>query len=238
MTGALASAVARTMKDEIKEVATELLIRHGYQGFRFREIADRLGTTRANIHYYFGSKQKLVDEVVCDYVGVTLRLFEAAWGDNSRSLDSKIRWMMEFNRQRYLRYNPTGATGHPWSLIARSRLDRELVGSGARQTSLDFGDDIERLVRRGILGAIEQGELVAATPVDDVVLQLVAIVNSADPITQDAGSFERLEQLYLGFSRLLLHAYGARTTARAEDRAVAPLKRPTRFASPRPDTSS
>ncbi|MFZ4806548.1 MAG: TetR/AcrR family transcriptional regulator [Hyphomicrobiaceae bacterium] len=238
MTGGSATGVPRTMRDEIKEVATELLIRHGYQGFRFREIADRLGTTRANIHYYFGSKQRLVDEVVCDYVGATLRLFEAAWNDDSRSLRDKIHWMMEFNRQRYLRYNPTGATGHPWSLIARSRLDRALVGSGARQTTLDFGDAIERLVRRGILRAIDQGELVPSTPVADVVLQLVAIVNSADPITQDAGSFARLEQLYLGFSRLLLHAYGAPATPRRGRRAVAPLKRATRFGSPRPDTSS
>ena len=40
------------MKEKIKTAATELLIRNGYQGFRFRDVADCLKTTRANIHYY------------------------------------------------------------------------------------------------------------------------------------------------------------------------------------------
>jgi TetR/AcrR family transcriptional regulator, transcriptional repressor for nem operon len=44
--------------------------------------------------------------------------------------------------------------------------------------------------------------------VEDIALQLVAIVNSADPITQDAGSFDRLETLYRGLTRIVLHAYG------------------------------
>jgi TetR/AcrR family transcriptional repressor of nem operon len=212
------------MRDEIKGVATELLIRHGYQGFRFREIADRIGITRANIHYHFGSKQKLVDEVVCDYVASTLARIEPVWMDDGLTLETKIRTMMEFNRERYMRYNPSGATGRPWSLIARARLDRELVGAEARQTTIDFGIAMERLVRRAVRRAIEQGELVPDTPVKDVALQLVAIVNSADPITQDAGSFERLEQLYRGFARILLHAYGAPVGGRVRslDRAVRP----------------
>jgi TetR/AcrR family transcriptional repressor of nem operon len=210
------------MRDEIKSVATELLIRHGYQGFRFREIADRLGITRANIHYHFGSKQKLVDEVVCDYVASTLARIEPVWMDDGLTLETKIRTMMEFNRERYMRYNPTGATGCPWSLIARARLDRELVGAEARQTTIDFGIAMERLVRRAVRRAIEQGEFVPDTPVKDVALQLVAIVNSADPITQDAGAFERLEKLYRGFARILLHAYGSPVGRRVRslDRAV------------------
>jgi len=38
------------MKDEIGRVAIDLLIQHGYQGFRFRDVAELLGTTRTNIH--------------------------------------------------------------------------------------------------------------------------------------------------------------------------------------------
>ena len=44
-------------------------------------------------------------------------------------------------------------------------------------------------------------------PVDDVVLQLFSIANSASPITQDAGSFDRLEHLYMGFTRIVLNAF-------------------------------
>jgi hypothetical protein len=58
------------------------------------------------------------------------------------------------------------------------------------------------------MAAMAKGELRPETPVDDVTLQLVAIANSADPITQDDGSFDRLEQLYLAFARIIAHAYG------------------------------
>ena len=34
----------RKMRDEVKRVTVQLLLRHGYQGLRFRDIADRLGT--------------------------------------------------------------------------------------------------------------------------------------------------------------------------------------------------
>ena len=83
----------------------------------------------------------------------------------------------------------------------------------SNQLTLGFSEDLERLVRQGILDAVAKGELVADTPVDDVTLQLVAIANSADPITQDDGSFARLEQLYLAFARIIAHAYGHKHTA-------------------------
>ena len=51
------------------------------------------------------------------------------------------------------------------------------------------------------------------TPVDDVALQLVSIANSAGPITQDAGDFDRLEQLYAAFTRILIGAFGHKEAA-------------------------
>lgn len=195
------------MRDEIKKVATKLVTRHGYRGFQFRGIAERLNTTRANIHYYFGSKQRLVDEVVCDYVRITLDQLEKIWQDDALSLKDKIDCMMELNRERYLRYNPSGKTGYRWSLLAQARLDRELVGEDARQITTEFGLRLDRLVRKGIEDAVSRGELAPETPVGDVALQLVAIANTADPITQDSGSFKRLEHLYRAFARLLFHAY-------------------------------
>ena len=125
--------------------------------------------------------------------------------------------MMESNRQRYLRYNPTGATGHPWSLIGRMRLERDVIGTRAGQALTDFGVVLERLVVEAIERAVAKGELSAEIPTSDITLQLVSIANSAGPITQDGGSFDRLEQLYLSFGRVILHAYG---TDRARPRAT------------------
>ena len=63
-------------------------------------------------------------------------------------------------------------------------------------------------------------------PVDDVALQLVSIANSAGPITQDAGDFDRLEQLYAAFTRIMTRAFGQEAAAR--EGASAGGKRPAR----------
>lgn len=197
------------MKDEIRNVSTELLIRNGYQGFRFRDIADLLKTTRANIHYYYGNKLNLAEEVIVDYVEKTLANWETNWRSDA-SFESKIHGMMESNRQRYLRYNPSGKTGNPWSLIGRMRLERDVIGPKARQSLADFGVALENLVIAGIDQAVAKGELSNDIPRADIALQLVAIANSAGPITADGGSFDRLEQLYRSFSRVIHHAYGTK----------------------------
>ncbi|MET0530995.1 MAG: TetR/AcrR family transcriptional regulator [Microvirga sp.] len=201
------------MKEEIKEVSTELLIRNGYQGFRFRDIADHLNTTRANVHYYYGNKQNLCEEVIVDYVSQTLANWEENW-KSDKTFEEKVHGMMESNRQRYLRYNPTGTTAHPWSLIGRMRLERDVIGPKAREALAEFGAVLENLVVVGIEHAIARGELTSQIPTRDIALQLVAIANSAGPITQDGGSFDRLEQLYLSFARVVLHAYGGKKRSR------------------------
>jgi TetR/AcrR family transcriptional regulator, transcriptional repressor for nem operon len=195
------------IRGRIREVATEMLIRNGYQGFRFRDIADALQTTRTNVHYHFGHKETLCEEVIVAYVDETRERFEAVWS-SAATFEDKVLAMMESNRERYLKYNPAGDTAHPWSLIARMRLEREVISDKARQVLADFSAALETMVSLGIRAAIRERELRPDAPVEDIALQLVAIVNSADPITQDAGSFDRLETLYRGLTRIVLHAYG------------------------------
>ena len=64
------------------------------------------------------------------------------------------------------------------------------------------------MILRAVTQARDGGEFSPEMPVEDVAIQLFSIANSASPITQDAGSFDRLEQLYLGFSRIVVHAFG------------------------------
>lgn len=196
-----------SMRNEIKAVTTELLIRNGYQGFRFKDVAELLGTTRANIHYYFGSKVNLCEEVIVDYVSETTQKWTENWKSQKR-FSEKIVGMMESNRQRYLQYNPTGKTAHPWSLIGRMRMEREVIGPQAQAALTNFGINLHNLIISGVEMAVKNKEYDKSIPKEDVVLQLVAIANSAGPITQDGGSFDRLEQLYLSFSHIIEDAYG------------------------------
>ncbi|NDV87908.1 TetR family transcriptional regulator [Aurantimonas aggregata] len=184
-----------------------MLVRHGYQGFRFRDIADRLGTTRAAVHYHYGNKQKLCEAVVVQYITTLLGRWEHNWA-SEKIFSDKIIGMMEANRERYLVFNPTGRTTNPWSLISRMRVDRDLIGPKAQDAINGFGITLERLIIAAIGQAVMRGELVADIPRRDVALQLVAIADSAGAITQDGGGFERLDQLYRSFARIVEHAYG------------------------------
>lgn len=47
-------------RDTIMEVATDLFIEQGYEGTSLREIAERVGVTKAALYYHFSSKEDLV----------------------------------------------------------------------------------------------------------------------------------------------------------------------------------
>ncbi len=48
-----------TRKDQILEVATELVQTRGYSAFSYQDLSDRLGITKASLHHHFPSKEGL-----------------------------------------------------------------------------------------------------------------------------------------------------------------------------------
>ena len=70
MTEARESAGPGT-RDRIRRVALELFAEHGYDGTSLRQIAERLGITKAALYYHFQSKDDIVTSVLTDmYAGV------------------------------------------------------------------------------------------------------------------------------------------------------------------------
>jgi TetR/AcrR family transcriptional repressor of nem operon len=205
------SAEARraSMRDQIKQVATDLLVRHGYRGVSFGNIAPLLGTTRANIHYHFGSKRQLVERVLEEYVEDTLARYRSIWTDPSMSFDDKVKASAAFNRERYVKFNTPHDNGNSWSLISRLRNDSDVIGEAAVDTLRRFGQEIEVYMSEAATMAVRKGEFVADAPVDAIVVQIVSIANTAGQITQDAGNFERLQELYLAFAETVRAAYGS-----------------------------
>lgn len=53
----------KKVREAILDAAEERFAKHGYHGVTTREVAARAGVTTAMIHYYFGSKRDLFDEV-------------------------------------------------------------------------------------------------------------------------------------------------------------------------------
>jgi TetR/AcrR family transcriptional repressor of nem operon len=196
------------LKTEIKKLATDLLIRHGYRGFRFSDISDTLNMTRPNIHYHFGTKTKLIEEVIRDYVDETFARLEAIWNSDDY-YTSKVLATMEFNKNRYLSANTKGNTNHPWSLISRMRLELDLLTDPSKKRLRHFSNQIDTLIGDAVLRAERNKEFTKQAPIRDIQLQIVIVIDSAGSITTDAGSFNRLEQLYLAHLRLVSLGYGS-----------------------------
>jgi len=203
----VAGAEHGLMRDRIKVVATGLLIRHGYRGVSFGDIAPLLETTRANIHYHFGNKQKLLEEVLEEYVDETLGHFRRIWTAESQSFEEKVEATIAFNRKRYAKFNTGRANGRPWSLIARMRNDNDVIGEYANKALNRFARELSACIADATAVAISGGEFESDAPAENIVVLLVSIANSAGPITQDAGNFERLAELYRAFLRTVEAAY-------------------------------
>jgi AcrR family transcriptional regulator len=62
----------------ILAAAVDLFARHGYAGTSIRELADRLGMTKAALYYHFPSKEALLDELTAPLLGAAHEFVERA----------------------------------------------------------------------------------------------------------------------------------------------------------------
>lgn len=191
-----------TSRGAIKELAEELLIAQGYRGLRYADIAARLGITRANIHYHFGSKADLIDEVLADYVAATLASLRQVWGEHGVGLAISIARMLVFSRMRYVRFNRPGEPVRPWSLISRLRQDQDLLSDAGRRRLVEFSTELREIFAVALARAAASGELQG--DVEAATTLLVAIADSAAPITIAEGGFEGLEAAYGALATLVL----------------------------------
>ncbi len=65
------------------------------------------------------------------------------------------------------------------------------------------------MIGDAVLRAERNKEFTKHAPIRDIQLQIVIVIDSAGSITTDAGSFGRLEQLYLAHLRLVTLGYGS-----------------------------
>ena len=74
-----ADARSRTdTRARIQQIAVELFTEHGYEGTSLREIAERLGVTKAALYYHFKSKEDIIQSLVEDYQGQMDALIDLA----------------------------------------------------------------------------------------------------------------------------------------------------------------
>ncbi|HEY9240099.1 MAG TPA: TetR/AcrR family transcriptional regulator [Burkholderiaceae bacterium] len=202
-----------SMREQIKLIAEELLVKHGFRGLNFRQIAEVLNTTRANLHYHFGSKEGLVEEVLDEYATKTMNSYRDVLTDGKTSLRNKSRAIVEMARVRYRRYNPNGDHGNPWSLMTRLRSDSDALNDAMRTRLQAVTTEFEILVRIAVRTAVQSGDLRPDTPQESVTIQFATIIHYQGLVTRDSGRFGRLVDLWEATLDAIEGTYGSGAAA-------------------------
>jgi AcrR family transcriptional regulator len=76
--GARPDDAAPGTRTRIQQVAVELFTEHGYEATSLREIAERLGVTKAALYYHYRTKDEIIESLVSDQVALIDQLIEWA----------------------------------------------------------------------------------------------------------------------------------------------------------------
>ncbi len=198
------------MREQIRDLAQELYMRGGYEGFSFGDIAAALGITRANIHYHFGSKRQLMAAMIDGFVEDALARIIRHWSSPRDGFAERLRKQCADLRAFHQHFNPLPEQRNVWSPVSRLRLDLPFLGDLATLALARVNQGYDQCLRRAVREAIDTGELRSDAPVDDIVRLLRTTIMSCGPITQDQGSFADVDALFVTIGRTIATAWGTK----------------------------
>jgi TetR/AcrR family transcriptional regulator, transcriptional repressor for nem operon len=175
----------------------------------FNDLTAELGTTRTNIHYHFGLKSHLAEEVLDEQVNFVLSTYRSWWLNGELSLKQKLLESSEFNEQRYKIHNPNDE-GRIWSLITRFRFDEDVITPKMKAKLAEFSLGVESAVKVGVNHAVESEELCATAPVDEIVCLIADVIHCSSLISHAPYGIGHLILSYKALSDLIFRAYGKR----------------------------
>jgi AcrR family transcriptional regulator len=196
-------------RERIRQVAENLYVLRGHDGFSFGDIAAAVGTTRANIHHHFGNKRELMRELVQGFTTNAVERIAGIWELPRQPFVHCMRMQVQDLRRFYDRFNPDEGSRNVWSPIARIRLDLPALGELAESALEQVNAAYDRSLRHALCRAIDAGELRPDTEIGDVARILRSTFLSCAPMTQDSGRFADVEQLLNSLSRTIVAAWGS-----------------------------
>lgn len=205
------SESGEAIRQKIKARATELFIRHGYNGVTFLDLGKDLGINHSLIHYHFGTKAKLAEEVLRDFAEIGIRENKAIWCNPDATLFDKFVAARDRMYRRFKLFNPGGKMQHPTGLVSRFSMDAETVSPELRELVQSTQDALDRTVLEAVRIAIACGELSADAPAQQIMLQISSILYVAGPTARYGWEFNRLDDHFHGTLAMLLRAYGVRS---------------------------
>lgn len=202
-----AAREATPTRERIRAVAEELYVLRGHDGFSFGDIAEAVGTTRANIHHHFRNKRQLMAEIVAGFIADAEARIAANWTQPQASFSERLAGQRDDLRRFYDRFNGKPGDRHVWSPLSRLRLDLAVLGELASEALETVDRTYDRCLRQAVADAIRAGQLDKETPVEDVTRMLRVMLLSCAPMTQDTGSFREVERLFATMGRMITAAW-------------------------------
>lgn len=204
------SESGEAVRQNVKSLATEMFIRRGYNGVTFLDLSKALGINHSLIHYHFGTKAKLAEEVLKDFSETGIRENKVIWGNSEASLFDKFIAARDRMYRRFLLFNPTGKMQHPTGLVSRFSMDAESLTPELREMVKTTQESLDQCIEEAVRIAIARRELVPQTPVQLVVLQISSILFVAGPTARYGWEFNRLDDHFHGTLLTLMRAFGVR----------------------------
>lgn len=196
------------IRQRIKAYATELFIRRGYNGVTLLDLAKELGINHSLVHYHFGTKAKLAEEVLREFAERGIRENQTIWGNPDHSLFEKFVQARDRMYRRFILFNPGGTMQHPTGLVSRFSMDAETLGPELRLLVRDTQEALDHCVSAAVQIAIDRGELRKNSPAHLIMLQISSILFVAGPSSRYGWEFPRLDDHFRGALETLMLAYG------------------------------
>lgn len=194
-------------KQRILMVARRLFITRGIDAVSYGDIAEEIGTTRANIHYHFGHKAELVNTVFTITFAEVRAALDAIWLTPHLSLMERLELLFADAQARYQEFNNTTYDKVPWSLSARAYLGFSAMEPELLEGILAMSNYFEEGATHAVQLAIGAGELKADAPVERIMLLITPLWHFGSAITQFS-DVERLREHYAAVQHTILAAYG------------------------------
>jgi len=175
-------------KEDILSLAIHQMKEGGYDALNFREIAEDLDVSKANIHHHFQNKDTLAHHAVEAYTHRTLGAFQA-FADES---DGDILFFMKQMEEMF--WKMSEEEGHCGVCVCEQIARVPHSPSILKEQSNRFSDHICQIVGQVVQRAAEQGRFKQGVKPEEISLLLILLFKGkmsyaqSFPSVQDARS--------------------------------------------------
>lgn len=134
-------------EQKILDAAKKIFEASGYAGARMQHIADEAGISKASLHYYFRSKEKLFERIFHETMEEFMKVL-LLWSEDSEDWELKIRtFITEFFK--FLRTNSL------LFILREINRNPDLLSNTPRKKKMGFMSYFEKLQEKGVLKHVD-----------------------------------------------------------------------------------